>query len=319
MYRGFAFKKTCELSRGERDNLRALFSDVFGKSLTEEHFDRKYLRTPLGYSYHGLMTAEDAIVGAYNVIPYEYDYFGRRVLFGLSVDTMIGGDCRGGPFSLREMATLVYDAMRRDNLGFVFGFPNEMAYEYTKRLLRWNDIGELDFYVLPRRISAIVPKLAGIDWLGRLVVAGSLRLPWRGRPAKAHVHIEKICNGAFEEHRYDGDYSSLAVSDGGECTYRLCTEERGIRVLYIVDVHPLRADALREAVRGLYRRHARSIDMMLYVGDPSFDSGPLIRVPKSRRPCRVRMCGRILTPGMVDERVFQMENWSVNLSNFDVR
>lgn len=319
MYRRFAFKKTCDLSRGERDDLRALFSDVFGKSLTDEHFDRKYLRTPLGYSYHGLMTAEGTIVGAYNVIPCEYDYFGRRVLFGLSVDTMIAGDCRGGPFSLCEMATLVYDAMRRDNLGFVFGFPNEMAYGYTKRLLKWNDIGELDFYILPRRISAVVPRLAPIDWLGRLAVAGWLCLPRRGGPAEMSWSIEKIQGDGFAMHRYNGCYGSIEVADGGRCVYRLCTEERGVRVLYLIDIYPLRADVYGQAVLQLHTRYAKAIDVMLYVGKLPFSPRPLIRVPESRRPCRVRMCGKILTAGTVDDRVFRMENWSVNLSNFDVR
>ncbi len=319
MNRRFACKKTSQLSEGERDNLRSLFLDVFGKNLTEEHFGRKYLHTPLGYSYHGLMIVGGEIIGAYNIIPYEYGYFDKRVLFGLSVDTMITSRCRGGPFSLCEMAGTVYDAMRKDNLGFVFGFPNEMAYEYTRRLLKWDDIGELDFYVLPRRMSAISPKLASVDWLGRLVVVGYLYLPRWGASVESTCPIEKINNTTFDTHRYDDRYSTFTVSGGGRCTYRLYTEEQGIRVLYIIDVNPLRRDVVEESVRALYRRHARAMDMILYVGGRSFVPRPLIRVPESRRPCRVRMCGKILLPGIVDDRVFHLDNWSVNLSNFDVR
>jgi acyl carrier protein len=237
----------------------------------------------------------------------------------LSVDTMIAGSSRGGPFSLSEMAALAYEAMQGDNVGFIFGFPNEAAYPYIKRLLQWDDIGELDFYILLRRISAVMPKLAPVDWLGQLVAAGFLCLPSIRAPTKTSCYIEKIRSCGFEKHRYDGQYNSLATADGIRCTYRLCTETQGVRVLYIIDVHPLRIDVLKDAVRRLYRQHARSIDMMLYVGNPSFVPRPLIRVPNSWRPCRVRMCGKILIPGAVDDRVFRLGNWSVNLSNFDVR
>lgn len=296
-----------------------LFLDVFGKNLTEEHFDRKYLHTPLGYSYHGLMMVDGSIVGAYNVIPYEYNFFGTRVLFGLSVDVMTRNDARGGPFNLSEMAEIVYEAMRSDGIGFIFGFPNEVAYGYTNRVLKWNDIGELDFYMLPRRISAIIPRLTPLNGLSRFMAAMSLRLPWRCGKTEACYKIEKAQGTGFERHRYNGDYDFVAIGDGGKCVYRLYVEEHGIRVLYIIDVYPLRPEFLMEALRRVYRRNARSADIMLYVGRLPFVPRPLFRVPMSKRPRRVRMCGRVLLPHVVDDRVFQIANWNVNLSNFDVR
>jgi hypothetical protein len=319
MNRRFVFRKTCQLSRGERDNLRALRLGVFGKDLTEEHFDHRYLHTPLGYSYHGLMIADGSIVGAYNVIPYEYNFFGTRVLFGLSVDTLITKGERGGPFNLSEMAAIVYEAMRSDSVGFIFGFPNEMAYGYVRRVLKWNDIGDLDFYGLPRRIGVVIPKLTPLNGLSRFMAAASLSFPWRCGKAEASYKIEKVQGAGFERHRYNGDYDTIAIGDGGKCVYRLYVEKDGVRVLYIIDVYPLRPEFLVEAVRKVYRRNARSADIMLYVGRLPFLPRPLFRVPASKRPRRVRMCGRVLLPDVVDDRVFQIANWNVNLSNFDVR
>jgi hypothetical protein len=60
-------------------------------------------------------------------------------------------------------------------------------------------------------------------------------------------------------------------------------------------------------------------DVLLYVGRLPFRPARMIRVPPSRRPQRVRMTGKILIPDLIDERVFALENWNVNLSNFDVR
>ena len=319
MNRRFVFRKTSQLSGGERDNLRALLLNVFSMDLTDEQFGRRYLHTPLGYSYHGLMVVDGSIVGAYNVIPYEYSFFGTRVLFGLSVDTLITKDGRGGPFNLSEMAAIVYEVMRSDRVGFIFGFPNEIAYGYVKRVLKWNDIGELDFYMLPRKIGAVIPQLALLNGLSRFMAATSLRLPWRCGKAGACYTIEKVRDAAFESHRYNGDYDTIDIGDGGKCVYRLYVEEDGIRVLYIIDVCPLRPEFLVEAVRKVYHRSARSADMLLYVGRLPFVPRPLFRVPASKRPRRVRMCGRVLLPDAVDDRVFQIANWNVNLSNFDVR
>lgn len=319
MNRRFVFRRTCQLSRGERDNLRALFIDVFGKNLTDEHFDRKYLHTPLGYSYHGLMIVDGSVVGAYNAIPYGYEFFGTPRLFGLVVDTGVALPYRHGPFNVPTMANLIDEAMRQDGVGFLLDFPNDLAYAYAKRILGYKDIGELEFYVLPREIGAVVPRLRFATWFTRALVAGSVYLSQRGRAAECSRGIEKTCDKGFEKHRYGSQYGVEEVGDGGKCVFRICVEEWGVRVLYILDVCPLRADVYRQAVARLYARYAQALDIMLYVGKLAFSPRPLIRVPTSWRPCRVRVCGKILIPGVVDDRVFQMDNWSVNLSNFDVR
>ena len=319
MNRRFVLKKTCQLSTRERNDLRTLFLDLFGKDLSEEHFNRKYLCTPPGYSYHGLMIVDGSIVGGYNVIPYEYNCFGRRVLFGLSVDTMIAKGRRGDPFSLSKMAAIVYEAMRNDGVGFVFGFPNEMAYGYVTRVLKWKDIGELDFYMLPRNVGAFMPRLTPLNGLSRVMAATFLHLPWRCGTTNGHCRIEKVQGSPFERHRYNGEYDTVAIGDGGKCVYRLYVEEDGIRVLYIIDIHPLRPEFFIEAVRKAYRQSARSADIVLYVGKLPFVPRFLFRLPASKRPRRVRMCGKILLPDAVDDRVFDIANWNVNLSNFDVR
>ena len=74
-----------------------------------------------------------------------------------------------------------------------------------------------------------------------------------------------------------------------------------------------------EAVRKAYRQSARSADIVLYVGKLPFVPQFLFRLPTSKRPRRVRMCGRVLLPNTVDDRVFEIANWNINLSNFDVR
>jgi hypothetical protein len=55
------------------------------------------------------------------------------------------------------------------------------------------------------------------------------------------------------------------------------------------------------------------------VGRLPFSPRPLLRVPAFMKPRRVYLCGKLLSPGALDDRVFNLDNWNVNISNFDVR
>lgn len=319
MGRDFVFKTTKQLSQADKDQICDLFFKVYGKNISREDFDRKYLCTPFGYSYHGLMQLDGRIVGAYNTVPYRYRYFGREVVFALSVDLMVDQDHRGGPFNVRSMSELVWQPMRDDGIDFVFGFPNEMSYTCVKKLLGWKDIGELDFYILAHKIGVMVPRLRFMNCLWHLLTAGMVHWPRLPDASVPTYNIQKVCDAGFEAHRYNGQHLNLEVGKSGKCVYRMYTESDGVRALYIIDVNPLEKAYFREAVDELYRRYSTTTDLILYVGRLPFTPRPLLRVPASMRPRRVYVCGKILAPGALDERVFQIENWNLNISNFDVR
>jgi hypothetical protein len=318
LIRSFIFKRTNQLSVREKGQFLSLFAKVFPKSLDGEGFERKYLRTPLGYSHHGVMSADGMVVGAYNLIPYTYTFFGTRVLFGLSVDTMIASEHRGGPFNMLRMASLASGAAERDGISFVFGFPNDSAYEFTQRVLKWRDIGTLDFHALPVNIGAVKPALRWANPLSRLVAGGFVRLP-QGRGGDSFTFgVEKLDGEQFESHRYNHGHHTVKLAEG-KCAYCTCLEEGRVRTTYLVDVAPLTARCFAQAVRAVYGRVAGQVDLLLYVGRLPFRARGLVRVPASRRPRQIHMCGRILDPAVVDDRIFDMENWNVNISNFDVR
>jgi hypothetical protein len=89
--------------------------------------------------------------------------------------------------------------------------------------------------------------------------------------------------------------------------------------LYLIDVLPLTKARVDEAVRRVYEVAASCADIILYVGRLPFRPRGLVRVPPSRRPRNIRMCGRVLDAAGIDDRVFQIDNWNVNISNIDVR
>jgi hypothetical protein len=317
--RDFVYKRTDQLSKEDTEQFLALFARVFPRVMSHKEFERKYLRTPLGYSHHGLMYADGSLAGAYNLVPYVYNYFGAQRLFGLSVDTMVAQEHRGGPFNMVKMATPACDEAQQDGVSFAFGFPNENAHGFTTRVLKWSDMGELDFYALPINVGALRPALRWANRVSRLSAGGFVRLPRLGRRIEREFRIEKVHDRQFEEHRYGREHQVIHLGHGGQCVYRTCLEADQVRTTYIIDVVPLTPACFARAVRAVYGLVGGQTDLLLYVGRLPFRPSGMMRVPPSRRPRRIWMCGRILDRGLMDDRVFKVDNWNVNISNFDVR
>ena len=313
-----AFKRTDQLTESEQEQMRDLFLRVFNKKMTKDSFERKFFYTPKGYSYHGLMLHEEVVVGAFSAVPGRYQFFGEEQIFSLSVDTMVDPKYRGGGHFVK-MANVVHEGLISDGIPFIFGFPNEHFYAVQRRLLKYTDIGELDYYVLPLNISSVVQKLKHLNGLSRCFCRFATRLYRIPRNSEARYDIAKVVDKQFERHRYDESYNRIGLGEGSECIYKIYEEEGGIRTLYIIDVVPLTAASLARAVKQICRTAVSAVDIIIYVGKlPSRPAG-LWKAPDSKKPQRIRMTGKILIPDVIDSSVFNMNNWSVNISDFDVR
>ena len=312
------FKTTEQLAGSEQKQMRDLFLRVFNKKMTKDVFERKFFCTPRGYSYHSLMLHGEVIVGAFSAVPGRYSFFGEEKIFSLSVDTMIDSKYRGGGHFVK-MANLVHQGLISDGIPFIFGFPNEHFYPAQKRLLKYEDIGELDYYALPLNIGSVVQKLKAFNGLSRGVCRFATRLCRIPKNSNTKYEIAKVVDKQFEQHRYDESYSRIGLADEAECIYKIYEEQGGIRTLYIIDVVPLTAGSLAGAVKRICRMAFDAVDIIIYVGKlPSRPAG-LWKVPDSKKPRKIRMTGKILIPDSIDGSVFRIDNWRVNISDFDVR
>ncbi len=317
----FFFKKTTDLTPHEKDQIRALFLDVFAKEKTSAHFDSEFLVTTLGYSFHGLLIHDSVIVGCYSSVPYRYRFFDTECLFALSVDTMIKKEFRGLE-TLRKLANLVYAELNRAGVEFAFGFPNDNIYKIRKRFFGWKDLGTLDYFVLPVRPGAFVKHGR---WLHLPVKAGVFLLNLAGRlftssNAPPDYAISVVNDELFQRHRYGffaGDYLSENLGPGNTAIYRM-DYYNGIKVAFILDVTVLSRHLLQTAAQRILARHHTEIDAIVYVGKLRFCPVNLLRVPKRFEPKKEYMSGKILAGNVVDERIFDLNNWRVNLANFDV-
>ncbi|MBU0686418.1 MAG: GNAT family N-acetyltransferase [Candidatus Margulisbacteria bacterium] len=317
----FKLKKSNELSSLEKEQICALFERVFGKQKPLDKFKRQFESTVLGYSYHGLMVEHETIVGSYTAIPFKYRFFGKNLVFALSVDTMIDEAFRGSPFNLKKVANLVYDTLVKDKVPFVFGFPNENVYLVRKKLLQWHDIGQLNYYVLPIEIGAFKKILSWLNFgskiVSKIVNSFSKQINLQKMIEPKPYPVEKEVDANFMRYRYDDTYKVVKGMGDSYFAYKL-GEEKGVNGAYLIDVFPLQKKWLASAVKYIYENEKR-IDAILYAGKLPFSAINLFKVPKSLAPKDIKMSGKILIDTLVDDRIFDITNWNVNLSNFDVR
>lgn len=316
----FIVKKSNELTIAEKQQICNLFFEVFEKKKTVQDFDKQFLGTFKGYSYHGLMIVDDTkIIGCYSTIPIEYSFYDKIFTFALSVDTMISDEYRGNPFNLKKIANLVYETLLQDDIPFVFGFPNDNVYLVRKKILKWIDIGTLDYYILPIRIGKIIKKTSVFNFLFQAFSKFlSIFLPSHTSLEQKKYEIDKINDHAFIDYRYalfEGDYK-IIKDEFGYFSYRIEMYEN-ILTAYLIDTYPMAKDRFDYAVKYIIKNELK-IDAILFVGKIDFIPMGLFKVPKKFEPKTVYMAGKILDNTKVDERVFDMQHWNVNLSNFDV-
>ncbi len=317
-------KKTGELSAQDKISICNLFNKVFRKEMSLEYFERKFAGTCTGYSYHNLVLHDDRIVGCWSFIPYRYSYFCEPRTFALSVDTMIDENYRGHLGNLVTMADKTYHALRDDNIAFVFGFPNEMFYPVVHRVLKWEDIGKLDFYALPINIGRIKKGLGALDFISKLY-SKTVNMVSKINKAVPDVdddqryHIRKMINKTFLKQRYDHRHKVINLSERCYFVYSVITENDFTRTAYLVDVSPLEKKHVERAVSYIFDRENKNIDIIIYVGELPFLPVNLLRIPERYQPRRVTFAGKIIMDSLVGKEVYHLENWNVNLSNFDVR
>jgi len=316
----YKVKKTTELSLNEKNEICSLFLQVFKKEKTLDEFNKQFLNTTKGYSYHGLIISKSgSIVGCYSCIPSEYQYFSDNYIFGLSVDTMINKEYRGNPFNLKKIANLVYESMLEADIPFVFGFPNDNVYLVRKKILKWKDIGQLDYYILPIKIGSIKPNLKLFNCITILFSKFIKFFIQKSFIFDNKIkNIEKINNKKFLNYRYslfDGNYKIIEQKEL-YFSYKIDTYE-SISAAYLVDVSVMNKRNFDSAVKYILENEKR-IDVILFVGKIDFRPFTLFKVPTKYIPKTVYMSGKILDKKKIKENIFDIHNWNVNLSNFDV-
>lgn len=310
-------KKTTELTSDEIEQINQLYIAVFNHSRTEEDFKSQYLNTPLGYSYHAILKEGDELIGFHSGIPFNYLKNGQHFIAGLGINTMTAVGHRDF-FNVRDMFVACENVMKEEGCVLRLGFPNDKSYPVLKKGFKYKDIGKLDTFFLPIRIGGIKPSLRVLNPLSKLFSWFVIQLSRLSCDKNICEFKYKKDRSDFDSYRYKwfGGYQTIEV-DGVKAYYRI-SEHEGVRTAFVVDIHPLSKKVFDAIIRKIYRMERKKIDLIMYVGHLTFNPLSLIKMPHKIEPKHFNFTCKPLVKDVFDESLYDIDNWDVNLSNYDL-
>ena len=311
----FFVKKTNEMTITEKKSIVDLFNQVFEKERNISDFINQFENNDLGYSYFGLIKNEsNEIVASYAVKPFRYKFQKKEFIFGQSVDTMVRKDYRGNAFNLKKLSEKVYSALRNDNIAFVFGFPNKEIYFIRKKLLKWRDIGNLDIYITPlshnNKILHFFFKLSS-----SIIILYNFILNILRTKKNSKTIVNKVTFSGEEKYRNNNNSSVIKLNDNSKIHY-LRYPYKNFYLILIMDFSNLSKDNLIESIIQISKLEKKA-NFIVYVGNFNFRQYLMLRIPSFFNMSRMKLCGRILMPQLLNEKLLEISNWKINLSNTD--
>ena len=114
----------------------------------------------------------------------------------------------------------------------------------------------------------------------------------------------------------DGNYQSIKVGDL-EFFYKVMPF-KGIRAAFLIDVTGKSAVHFNKAVKYILKHDRKDFDVILYVGNLYFKNSGLIKVPQKFAPKQFNFIIKFFDKNYNNDMVKDINNWDVNLSNYDV-
>lgn len=311
-------KKTTELTTEEINRINRLFLDVMKHTRTEEGFKRLYLNTPLGYSYHIMLMEGEELIGFHSGLPFYYLNNGKRFIAGLGIDTMTAVGHRDF-FNVRDMFVACEKAMKKEGCTLRIGFPNDNSYPVLKKGFKYKDIGKLDTFFLPIRIGGVKPSLRILNPFSRLFAWCVIQWSRFSKNNQLCEYQYQKEHSTFDKGRYnwyDGNYQTVEIGDV-TAHYKVSNHE-GVKTAFIIDVTPRSKRMFDAVVREVYKREGKSIDLIMYVGHLTFSPMSLIKMPHKYEPKHFNFTCKPLEKEVFDDSLYDIDNWDVNLSNYDL-
>lgn len=310
----FLVKKTSEFTYEELIEMNSLFNEIFGKNRSVDDMVNLYTKNPLGYSYHSIFMEGGHIVGMNVYVPYYYTLDGKRILFANSIDSMIKKEHRDF-FNFIDMVNTGYDYMKKEGVVFVYGFPNDNAYPLLTKSKLMREIGKMYTYCLPYRIGGIKKKLGLLNWSSILFCRIWLFVSSIFASDKKLMNrIEKDCV-SFNKTRYEMHTGGYRIQNG--FVYKVM-EFNGVRAAFLIDVFEKSSKNFCKALSNIIKSDSKDFDIILYPGYLNKKNIGMIKIPHKFEPKRFFLCGRILDDSFNSDVFWDIENWDINLSNFDL-
>ena len=311
------FYKTTELSPLQIQEMCALFEETFHQKKTPEQFIRQFSNTGFpGGSYHVLVEKEQKVVGMYSLIPYRYRVKGAIIKGALGCDKIASPDNDLGIGCVLKMHRLAEKGLAAEGFSFLYGCPNDRAYNYDSRVVRMKSVCDLDFYVLPINPAKIIRILILVQWLYYPCIWLAMQiLKVFASSREVSFQIEKVDDKQFRDSRYDDRHHRVQVDKKTDAFYTIYCEGK-VPVAYILDFTPVSPRSFYKTfikVASLVKNEAAII---AYPANHLPFYTPL-HIPRRFLPRKLHLL--IQEFDRKSDTMSSAKDWNFNLSNFDVR
>ena len=316
----YRFANTKELTDKEFDGILNLFNTVFSRSLTADELRSQYTSTEFGYSYHSFLMDNGVVIAHHAAFPSKYCVGEKEMLTFYTGSTMVDKQYRDG-FCFLEVVKKLTANMAQRGYAFVFGFPNEQSYKVFGRIFKTKNIGKLKIYCLPYRIGGIKNALTILNPFSILFCGLWMWLHHFGGKKTVKTKLIHKNDDVFNLTRYkrlEQEYSHINI-DGLEFYYCVKLHE-GVRTAFLIDVRQKSQYNFRKAIWYIFKHCRKDFDLIMYVGDlDEVGHIGLIRIPVRYEPKHFYVTGKILDKTVIEDSVFyDIKNWDLNLSNYDI-
>lgn len=311
-------KKTTELTESEKCELLSIFNEIFKKERKMDEFINQYVSNVLGYSFHIIVKNDDRIIGHAAYVPAYYFVNGERKIFVDGIDGFVIKEYRDGT-TLLDMIHANRENLKNNGIALDFGFPNTLAMKvYTKGKL-YTKVGEMDTYFLPYRIGGIKSGLKFLNFISSFFTLFSVAVSFlfsSKKIVKCKIKKDADSYNAKRYQSFDGQYSRVKLDDF-EFMFKVKVHE-GIRTLFLIDITEKSARNFNKALWYILKYYRKDFDLLLYVGNLPFKFHGMIRMPRRFAPKEFNFAIKVIDKSLDKEILFDIDNWDVNLSNFDL-
>ena len=180
-----------------KEGFQKFFLSVFDQALTDEIWEHQFLRSPYGSSSLFLAMHEDNIVGSALMIPQKLIIDGKVVDYFLYTTSAVSKSYRPKGVYV-ELLSMQREYCSSKGMGFIFAFPNKLAYPVLKLFGGFKDL---------TKTNLVKTKLSEIDLFSvdNSFVLDAALMQWRFEHKKynffyykKHVLFVKLFEGNLD-------------------------------------------------------------------------------------------------------------------------
>ncbi|MCS3224046.1 hypothetical protein NXV39_00655 [Parabacteroides distasonis] len=131
---------------------------------------------------------------------------------------------------------------------------------------------------------------------------------------------------SFDKVRYRWNKGQYEIRDIKGCKYVYRIEDHKdrhqnfnpVKTAFLLDVYPMNRSNFEFAVRSIYQERSKDIDLIMYVGDLDFVPVSLIKIPHRFEPKHFHFTCNLIDKSYFDDTLYDIKNWDVNLSSYDL-